>query len=191
LTAGGKRDLGEGLKIGGLASLFYQRDSSFFDNGKDDAWWVDHAGGPMVPQTFQGTPQDGDFKTGLYDITQGKQSVQWGGLGTLGIQNEWNEVTLTFLYTKIAEDSATLAEDTRGKAYFFPGYDPNNPTGVGNDPAHLTSAPYLRLETLEYTERTTQTLQLNGHHKFPIGDAKIGDSISLKAPEIDWLVAFS
>src|SRR5262245_7632846 len=53
-SAGGKQDLANGITIGGLASFFYERDSSFYDNGKKDSLWVTSPGGPMTPQTFQG-----------------------------------------------------------------------------------------------------------------------------------------
>ena len=38
---------------------------------------------------------------------------------------------MTYFYTRTTDDTATLAEDTRGKQYFFPGYDPNDPTTPG------------------------------------------------------------
>jgi outer membrane receptor protein involved in Fe transport len=187
---GGMRELDNGLKVGGLASFFYERDSSFFDHGRDDSWWVEHPGGPMTPQTNQGTPQDGDFKTALFDVTQGSQSVQWGGLGTLGIESERHKLNLTYLYTHIAEDTATLAEDTRGKAYYFPGYDPNNPTGPGNEPNNLNAAPYLRLETLEYTERTTGTLQLHGEDRLPFEGFELG-KFKFGEPKLEWTLSKS
>jgi len=190
-TLGGKFDIADGVKVGGSLSLFYERDSSFFDDGKDDSWWVESPGAGMTPQTNQGTPTDGDFKTSLFDVTQGSQSVQWGGLGTFGVETENHSVGLTYLYTHTAEDTATLAEDTRGKEYFFPGHDPNDPTSPGNEPNNRNAAPYLRLETLEYTERTTGTLQLNGKHKIPMGDFGFGDKFKFGVPELDWGVAYS
>ena len=48
-----------------------------------------------------------------------------------------------------------------------------------------TAAPYLRLETLDYRERTTETFQLNGRHK-------LVDLPSLdEVPELDWTLAKS
>ncbi|MBK8098716.1 MAG: TonB-dependent receptor [Planctomycetes bacterium] len=184
LAVGGRRDLGRGWRIGGLASVFYERDSAFFDRGVDESWWVESPGRPMTPRTSQGTVQDGDFKTSLFDVTQGEQSVQWGGLGTFGIENDDHSLTFVWLHTRTAEDVATLAEDTRGKQYFFPGYDPANP----NTPGHQTpaAAPYLRLETLEYTERTTDTLQLSGRHRL-----RTGTSRRAAVPELDWTISRS
>jgi TonB-dependent receptor len=190
-TGGVRHELDDGVKIGGLASFFYERKSSFYDNGMNDSYWVEHPGDPMTPQTYQGTPSQGDFKTGLFDVTQGRQAVLWGGLATLGLESESNTLGLTYLYTHTAEDTATLSEDTRGKAYYFPGYDPNDPTGVGNQPQNLNAAPYLRLETLDYIERTAGTLQLNGRHKLPFGDFSPDDSFKFGTPELDWTIAHS
>jgi hypothetical protein len=191
LSAGGKHALENGLKLGGFANFFYERDSSFYDDGIDDSYWVENPGDPMTPRTNQGTPEDGDFKTALFDVTQGKQSVQWGGLSTIGVESENHSLDLTYLYTRTAEDTATLAEDTRGKQYFFPGYDPNDPTGTGNEPENRSAAPYLRLETLEYTERTTTSLQLHGKHTLPIDSFELTDAFTFRSPELDWIVADS
>ena len=191
LDLGGKHEFDTGVKIGAFGSVFYERDSLFFDDGVDNSYWVLTPGAPMTPETTQGTPSDGDFKTKLFDITQGTQSVQWGALGTIGLEMENHRVGMTYLYTRIAEDTATLAEDTRGKEYFFPGYDPLDPLHLGNTPGNRSAAPYLRLETLEYTERTTGTFQLNGWHRLEIGEFGIDNLINFKPPEIDWTLAFS
>jgi TonB-dependent receptor len=191
MSGGGSFELDNGVRIGGSATLFYERDSSFFDDGRNDQLWVENPGDPLTPQTNQGTAQDGEFKTSLFDVTQGKRSVQWGGLGTFGVESENHAVMLSYLYSHTAEDVATLATDTRGKEYFFPGYDPGDPFGVGNRPDNLFAAPYLRLETLEYTERTTQTLQLNGDHTLPVSGLEVGDALTFKEPQVDWVAAYS
>lgn len=190
LTLGGKTDIGSGWRIGGSVNLFYERDSSYYDNGRDDSYWVETPGAPMTPTYSQGTPSQGEFKTSLFDITQGSQLVQWGGLGTFGIENDDHKLGLTYLYTRTAEDTATLAIDTRGKEYFFPGYDPDDPQGPGNTPDTVRAAPYLRLETLEYVERTTSTLQFNGKHKLPVDPFRWGD-LQFRTPELDWIAAVS
>lgn len=186
---GGKHEFDNGVKVGGFASFFYEQESAFFDNGIDDSYWVTSPGNGLTPETTQGTPSDGDFKTKLFDVTEGTTSVNWGGLGVAGIESKHHALNLTYLYTSATDDTATLAEDTRGKEYYFPGYDPNDPTGPGNAPTELTAAPYIRTETLTYTERTTQTIMLNGKHEFEIGDFGLGDALQFKAPVIDWLVA--
>jgi TonB-dependent receptor len=190
VSGGGKHELGDGVKVGGYGSFFYEHNSAFYDNGIDNSLWQNKVGGPLEPQTYQGTPQDGDFKTGLFDVTQGRESVRWGALGTVGIETQNHSIGLTYLYTHVGEDVATLAIDTRGKEFFFPGYDPNDPMGVGNNQNDVHAAPYLRLETLDYTERTTETFQVNGKHKFPIADFG-GEDATFKAPEVDWFFASS
>lgn len=191
ISAGGRHVLDNGVRVGGFATFFYERDSSFFDNGVSDSWWVTTPGGPMVPETSQGTPQDGDFKTALFDVTQGSQSVQWGGLGTAGIETDGMEVGLTYFYSRTTEDKATLAEDTRGKEYFFPGYDPNDPAGPGNGSQERDSAPYIRTETLDYTERTVETFIIDGRHELPFEGFGLGDLITFERPEIDWRLSSS
>jgi hypothetical protein len=179
LSMGGKQEIGDGWRLGAAGTFYYERNASFTNNGVDDSYWVEHPGAPMTPRILQAN--GAGFKTSLLDVTQGKQSVKWGGLGLLGLENDKNAITLAYLNTRTAEDSATLAQDTRGKAYFFPGYDPDNP----NTPGHTTpdEAPYLRLETLQYTERTTDSLQLAGRHKLDL----YGD----RPAELDWILADS
>jgi TonB-dependent receptor len=187
LTVGGKQVRDSGVKLGAFASVFYERDSSHFDDGINDSYWVDDLGEGLTPEQKQ-IEGAFDFKTALFDVTESSQSVQWGGLGTLGAEWDEGELGLTMLYTHIAEDKATLAEDTRGKAYFFPGHDPADPLSPGSD--ELDAAPWLRSQTLEYTERTTGTLMLNGRHDLSTGGVDLGP-VSLDKPELSWTVATS
>jgi outer membrane receptor protein involved in Fe transport len=184
LATGGKIHLTRDVKIGGFGSFFYERDASFYDNGVDDSFWVETPGGPMVPRTFQGAASGGDFKTGLFDITRAVQGVKWGGLGAIGLDSKHHTLRLTYLRTHSADDATTLAEDTRGKEFFFPGYDPGDPSTPGH--AEPDAAPYLRLETLAYTERATSTLQLHGRH-----DLADLDLFGVKGPELDWTVSLN
>ncbi len=189
---GGKRDLDRGRRLGGFFSLFYERDSSFYDNGKNDAYGAyGPAGTPLTPEIVQGIPGDGDFKTALFDITQGVQSVQWGGLGILGYETDDHYLGLNLLYSHTAEDKATLAEDTRGKEYFFPGHDPDVLGSPGTGPDDLQAAPYIRTETLEYTERTTGSAQLQGRHMLDSGDGAELGKLTFARPELDWTLSTS
>lgn len=190
MSGGGRHELEDGLTIGGFASFFYERDSAFYDDGKNDSLWVETPGEGLVPKTLQGTAEDGDFKTALFDVTQAQQSVQWGGLGTFGVKTEHHELNVVTLYTRTAEDKVTLAEDTRGKEHFFPGYDPDDPFDPGNQARD--SAPYVRTETLDYTERTTSTVQFSGRHEFPLEDFGAEDGFfGFQAPVLDWTIAGS
>jgi outer membrane receptor protein involved in Fe transport len=187
LSGGGKRPFYD-TKLGFYGSMFYKRSSSFYDNGIDDSYWVTEPGGKMTPQTVQGIPPD-DFKTALYDVTRSTQEMQMGGLGIMGLETEKHKLNLLFMETHSAEDVTTLAEDTRGKAYYFPGYNPYDPHDAGNQKRQ--AAPYLRNETLSYTERDTQTLQLRGRHTLEDPDWNTGEKVTLSAPEIDWYTAYS
>ncbi len=191
LAIGGKQLLDSGLTVGAFASFYYERDSSFYDDGINDSLWVTTPGAGLSPEYSQGAPDQGDFLTALFDIVQGKQSVQWGNLATVGVESDAQALRLTYLYTRTAEDVATLAENTRGKEYYFPGYDPNDPTAPGNTQATTGASPYLRTETLEYTERTTSSIQLAGDHELPLSGLGIGESFSFREPVIDWFYAIS
>ncbi len=191
VSGGGMRDIGGGTKFGGFASLFYERDSSSKEGAKDDSYWVTHPGDPLTPQFGQGTPDQDAFKTALFDITQGKQTLRAGGFGTIGLQTEGGSLMLNALVARNSSDTATLATDTRGKEYYFPGYDPTDPVGPGNTPGTRFEAPYLRLETLDFVERTTSTLQLIGQHKLDWGSFGLGSALQLSNPVLDWTVSHS
>ena len=190
-SGGGKVVLDDDIVFGGFGSLFYERDSSFYDNGRDDSLWEVSPGAGLTPETKQGPGIPGtDFKTALFDVTKATQSVQWGGLAVFGLDVGESSYGMNFLYTHVAEDAAILAEDTRGKEAFYPGYDPYDTIDPGNDPDNIDSAPYLRTETLAYTERTTKTLQFTGEHTLPFGNVALGDFV-FQPPELTWSLSNS
>ncbi len=199
LSGGDKFDLADGTRLGGFGSFFYEKDSSYKE-GRDDAYWVRSPGQPMTPRQSQIEGWDA-FKTSLWDIRESTQSVQWGTLGTAGIELEDHRFSILYLYTRLAEDTAMLAENTRGKknlhrywpTFFgpeFDNYDPYNPDHPGNAETPDAS-PYLRSETLEYTERTTRTLQFSGRHTLFDLDLSLGRWLRTLPPEVDWKIAYS
>ena len=199
VSGGGKWDLDDGVKVGAFASMFYERESSYFKNGKDDSWWITPNEG-VVPQYSQGAPSQLQFQTNLLDVEQGSQSVQWGGLVAAGLETERHRFGVTYLYTDLATSTSTLATNTRGKEFFcgpdydwssqglpkLPPYDPNDPGSVANNEL-LFASPYQRLETLDYTENTTESLIFKGEHKLG-EDASFG---AFEAPIIDWTLSSS
>jgi TonB-dependent receptor len=203
VSGGGKHELDNGMKVGGFATFFYEHKNSFYDDGIDDKYWVEEPGDPMTPQYgSNGSPSQGNFTTSLFDVTQGSEMVKWGTLGTLGLETENHLLSMLYMYTHTAEDIATLAEDTRGKAslykywpeYYGPeydNYDRYDPCHPGN--LERDAAPYIRTETLEYTERTTQSVQFNGRHTLldPDFEYDVKDYFKLKRPELDWRVSFN
>ncbi|MFN6193296.1 MAG: carboxypeptidase regulatory-like domain-containing protein, partial [Planctomycetota bacterium] len=181
LSIGGGYDIGGGWRAGGFANFNYERDSFYVGDARDDSLWALSAGDPLSPQFNQGTPGSGEFYTQLLDIEQSRMSASWGGLATAGIANDDHALNFVFLRTQTAEDTVTIAEDTRGKEFYFPGHDPNVPGSPGfNQPL---AAPYLRLQTLAYVERKTETQQLNGRHRLDVDG--VG---SVRKAEIDWAV---
>ncbi|MEM7519116.1 MAG: hypothetical protein AAF368_19595, partial [Planctomycetota bacterium] len=109
----------------------------------------------------------------------------------MGAEWDRNSIGATIFYSHTASDTATLAEDTRGKEFFFPGYDPDDPAGVGNLPDELDAAPWLRTETLEYNERTTGTFQLDGRHEFEVRPFGADGTMEFKNPILTWIFASS
>ena len=183
---GGKFEVARGVRVGGLLNFFYERTTEFDDRARDDTYFGGVGGvlrSPLVPLTT--APVDlGAFRTQLLDIRRGAQSVQWGGLGTVGIETDDHALTLAYLFTRNSEDTATIADDTRGKQFFFPGYDPADPLSPGQ--AELFAAPYQRFQTLDYVERLTSTLQLSGRHRLPYVSP-----VRRFPVEIDWTIAQS
>jgi len=187
LAGGGSIRLSDEWRLGGLVSGYYETKNSYWVDGVDDKAWVVSPGAPITPQYRQGDPSQGEFKTSMFDITRMGTEVKYGGLGVIGLESANHKLKLAYLGTSNTEDVATLAEDTRGKSYFFPGYDPKDPNSPGF--TEFQAAPWLRNETLAYTERTTQTLQLSGWHRFE--EVRTDGTIKLLPPELDWTVAGS
>lgn len=194
-AVGGSHELDGGTRIGGFFNLFYEKDSSFFRGGQNDSWWLRDPSEGLIPQIRgSGSVAAGDFQTALFDVSEATRFVQWGGLASAGIEFENNQFGLTYLYSHLAEDTATLAIDQRGKQFYFPNYDPNDPAHPGNlggSFTGVTTAPWLRTQTLEYTERTTGSLQLNGSHEFEIDSIELGESFKFENPELDWVLSSS
>ncbi len=192
LALGGKYRFKSGLAIGGFGNFFYDRGASFYKDGRDDSWWVRTAGGgEMEPRTSGDNPDTGtDYTTSLYDVQRSSESVQWGALGAVGLEYQDQAITAMYMYTHDAQNKLTLAEDTRGKEYFVPGYEVENPTGADGQ------APWLRNETIEYTERVTKTFQLRGEHTligpeigFHVGSEQPREIFVLLAPRFDWTIS--
>ncbi len=183
LTAGGKKEVLDGLKIGTLGNFYYKQNSSYYENGVNDTYIATGLKQPMAPAT--GNERSDPVFTGLFDTTKGSQEVQWGGLGAIGAETENHALSLMYMRTQSTKDTAALAEDTRGKAYFLANpLDPEKP----DDPR---TAPFWRSEALEYVERKTDTLQLHGSHTLPFPETGIPGYFVLLPPEVDWTVAKS
>lgn len=180
-----------GVRVGGFGNFFYEADASAYNNGQLNSYVQDGPGNPLVPQQF-GTGND--FKTQLYDVAQGTQSVQWGGMGAFGIETENHRIGAKFLYTQLDENQAVRLIDQRGKYAFFPGYDPNDQNSQGY--TDFTSAPWRRQETLDYSRLETDSIIVSGEHNLsflgPDDHAEYEQgAIALGTPTIDWRISVS
>ncbi len=220
LDLGGRHDMGDGFTVGGYLSFFYDRDAAYTDNSRLDNLVVARGLDPNDPasvQPFVGGQDNNigrtdEYNTELFDITQGVETLQWGGLATGGIEWEGSEIRATWLYTHTTEDEAILAEDTRGRQYVYdkfgyggepgtPGYVPYDPYDVNaayNAPEdagglNRTAAPYVRSQTLQYTERMVQSLQLDGTHEFEFEEITpaLGEILEFTGLVFDWRMADS
>jgi outer membrane receptor protein involved in Fe transport len=170
LTAGGKRELDNGIRVGALASMYYKHDSSFYEGGQYNLYDAQMQNGQyvLVPRVNSGF-------TSLYDVTQGLDWVQWGALGAVGVEMENHALSLMYMRTQVTEDKATLMEDTRGSRY--------------RESLNI-EAPFHRNQTLEYTERSQSTVQLKGQHTLDVLEHDFGSVETLK-PQLDWTLAHS
>ncbi len=202
VSGGGKFELDDGTLIGGYGNLFYDKGGSHSDDGIDDEYWIEDPGDSMTPQYSQGKPSGRDHYTSLYDVTTSTEELQWGGLGMLGIEFDEHKFGFLYNYTRTTEDKAILAEDTRGKAtlndYYpdvydesYQDYDHTDINHPGNSKEGKDAAPYQRIQTLEYTERTVESFQLSGEHNLPDFDVDFVDWMSFDKPIFDWLVSFN
>jgi hypothetical protein len=194
VTGGGKYTFLNGLRLGAFGNFYYDRGASYRDNGIEDRYWVLEPGDEMSP-SFSGE-DDNQRRTSLNDVTVAAEEVQWGALTALGLEFEQHELTLVYMRTHVAENVVTLAQDTRGKEFFYPDYDPDDPTHPGN--LERQDAPYLRSESIVYTERSTETLQLSGRHVLPLPEISIGypylgidEFLTVLSPELSWIVSWN
>ncbi|MEC9047633.1 MAG: TonB-dependent receptor [Planctomycetota bacterium] len=181
-SMGGRFDVNDDWRVGGFVNFFYDRSSRFRQNARDESWQVGQVGSLMTPQTQLGTITSPPYTTSLLRLDQASETVQFGGLSTIGIASDDHSINLTHLFSRVAEDTVTFAEDTQGKNYFFPGFDPADPSSPGYN--QNDSAPWTRQQTLAYVERGTEALQLAGRHRWDVYGYG-----SLRGVELDWTLA--
>jgi len=214
VTGGLEHEFGDDVSIGGLATFFWDQSISHDDDRVDNslvarAGALDEGLQPDVTSSDAlgfANPDPGnllgggeDILTSMFDETRSQHEVEWGGLGTFGLESDHHELDLMFFHTRSTSSTVTIAEDTRSKFRKFPGHDPTaiNTPGGANDPASgddlRAFAPFRRVETQQYIERTVQSFQLDGRHTAPWFDEGVGvDGLfTLQAPAFDWHLGFS
>ncbi|MGE4286311.1 MAG: TonB-dependent receptor [Phycisphaerae bacterium] len=202
--SGGNRMEMDGFTLGVFGSFSHKNSSSYFDDGISDKWFMytrdvssgffSDKSGTFVPSGggYLGDFSGEDIETSLFDTTQYSVSSQWSGMGIIGIEAENHKLGLAYLRTQLATDTITIGENTRGKEFYFPGYDPTDKYDTGNLEDNKYVSPYIYNQTLTYQERITETIQLNGEHileDFLLDGLQAGNAFTFLAPEIDWTVS--
>ena len=139
----------------------------------------------------RGRPQQGEFKTSLFDVTQAAQSVQWGGARDV---RRLDRVPLDRHDLPLHAHDRGHGDARRGharQAVLLPGLRPERSRRrPGHD--NPLAAPWVRFETLDYTERKTESLQFRGHHKLlHRRGSRSAACFETEPPELDWTAAFS
>lgn len=211
LSAGLQHELPGGVEIGGVGTFFWERSTSHFDNGINDDLVLDNnfPDRGLIPRvtgteaTYAKTPaSDDDIDTALFDVTESQEEVTWGGLGTLGLESENHELSVTFFRVDSSNNTARISNNTRGKTRKFPGHDPTKvetPGGFDSDPGPADGpdlrafSPFRRLEQIEFVRRKVQSLQFQGRHTAPVFEDGVGfdDTFELLSPKFRWNVARS
>lgn len=176
MSGGIRHEFDNGVAVGGIASLFYERDASFTDDGVDNDYialfFQSEDQFIMLPDGIINSDPD---QTALFDVVEGVVARQWGGYGAVGLESENHELKVSFLHTRTIEDKALLLEDTRGREFAEDfGFDTSE--GFG----------FSRRETLVYQERLTQSLQFSGTHALPWPRVELESWIEMLAPEVAW-----
>jgi len=171
VTAGTQYELDTGLRLGGLLSMYYKHDASFYEDGQRNVFSAQLDGDRYVLE-----PLVREETTTLFDVTQATEQVKWGALGAIGIETDMHALSLMYMRTQVTEDQATLLEDVRGANY--------------RDSLDI-EAPWHRSEALEYTERTQETIQLQGQHTIEVPHYQLGAFGQNLDPELDWTLAHS
>lgn len=181
-SMGGRYELNDEWRVGGFVNFFYDRSSNHREGARDESWQVGQVGSLMTPQTQLGTITQPPYTTSLLSIDRSQETLQYGGLSTFGLASDDHSFNVSHLFSRVAEDTVTFAEDTQGKNYLFPGYDPLDPTSPGYSEGD--SAPWTRQQTLAYVERGTEALQIAGRHRWDLYGFG-----ALRGVEMDWTVA--
>lgn len=222
LAGGGVHEFDNGVKFGGLATFFWDQGISHHENGVDEQYVLstdpDLRKFGLIPevtgndaQGFAQNVSDGPDQvlTSLFDETQSEQEITWGALGSVGVESENNRFKFTFFHTRVTSSTATIFEDTRGKELKFPGHMPSDVATPGGEDNTLATgafgeplqpggdlrnfAPFRRLETQEYVERSVQTIQFDGEHRLPILRDGLGEEgwLEMFSPVLNWRVSRS
>ncbi|RZO87758.1 MAG: hypothetical protein EVA58_01840 [Kiritimatiellaceae bacterium] len=196
LTLGDKRNIWNDAELGFLFDFSYGTDASANVDVQDDSYWIplrpDLNVGKFVPEGLS-TDSNGSFnsdaRTSLFDLQKSSFEKRWSSLGALGLEFDDQSFNIFYLRTHVQEEKATLAEDTRGKEFVYPGYDRFNEIYLTRQISQDSIADYRRSHTTEYLERDTETIQFTGKNKIGFDNVDLGKYLEFNSLNIDWSVS--
>lgn len=125
-----------GCPLGYLIGFSYDRNFTFYDNGKVERW------------TLATSSSQTDSLSNFYKLSdkQGSDQVLWGGLSTVSLKpHPHHEISANYLYTQSGESMARYLN--------------------GSLPENLADATF-ETRVLKYSERNVRSLQFQGRHNF-------------------------
>ncbi len=157
---GNRQELTDDLSLGWLTTVTYKNSFSFYDDGKDHfrVGAVDLTGFE-IPLESSETTIDPD----QWNKARGKETVRWGVSALGGVEKDGHSLTLFFLHTHHTEDSRTILWDD-----------------------HTNPATYWHNQSLIYTERSMNSLQVHGEHPLPFLAGRNIRALKLLEPKITW-----
>jgi TonB-dependent receptor len=194
LEAGDRRDVewfGEPISVGALATFSYEQKSSYCDDEISDEYQL--SGGELVPTGVGATdPSSGnEALSSLWDITTGTTEINWSGAFGVGVEHELFKLNALHVFTHNTEDTALLAEDTRGRDTYNSAYsDYVDSSTEETESRSKYYLPYRRSEVTVYTERDTSSDQLSGELTIPIPELDL-KVIQFERPVFDFKLSQS
>ncbi len=167
-TVGDFWDIGDLARVGGLFSMTYSRKYEGYNGGL-------RGSAKIVPETTT-PPQVPPYTT--EDL--GVERLLWGRIATLGIEiADSQELGVSYLYNRAADNFSEWRTT--------PFYEPD-----ANGYLVPVDGPATMRVTLDYLERTLDSLQYHGRHELSFLDgASWGDLLTLDAPVFSWTGAES
>ncbi len=163
LAIGDRQDLTDDLAAGWLMTATYKNSFSYYDDGQDHfrVGTADLTGFEIPLESGEATVDPDQW-----DKAVGTETVRWGASAFGGIELGAHSLSLLYLHTHHTEDKATVLWDD-----------------------HTNPDTYWHNQSLVYTERSLDSLQLHGEHPLSfIPDGDIGP-FSWLVPKISWSFA--
>ncbi|AKJ65467.1 TonB-dependent receptor [Kiritimatiella glycovorans] len=164
-TYGDRLDLDSGASFGWLGTMNYKNSFSYFDDGQDK-FKVSNGGftGFEIPvESGEGneSPDPDQWK-----MQEGTETVRWGVGGMVGFEKDEHELTLSYLRTQHAEDTASVRWDDETNENL-----------------------YWHNQSLIYRERSMDSLQLRGENPLTFMPQGSFLGVEWMEPVIDWSLA--